>query len=254
MSDQVGTSIGAGVGGVGGSFFGPAGTAIGATIGGLAGSLFNGGPTTDPYAGYDKTFTQNEENQTQQNLDFWKQWFGNQNPEGPVMQVQSSTPGFQQGAQNAENYAQNADQLAEPGGSGNLDLTALTRAFNNQANLQGGAEDIGNTISDFNANAQRSNQYGAQGLSRLGEEQNLNQIANQTLPMSRANVNMSTQDFVNALRASELAAQGSPATSIAGSLGNFAGYNAANTQSNAQDQLLAYEPNNDEALQQSLGE
>ena len=72
MADQVGSTIGSGVGAVGGSLFGPLGTAAGGVIGGASGSLFNGNSTpTNNGAGQYAGMASQDLQEATANQNFW---------------------------------------------------------------------------------------------------------------------------------------------------------------------------------------
>ena len=171
MSDQqIGTEIGAGAGGVAGSYFGPIGTAVGSGLGGLIGSMFNPKDSNQ-----DQLIADNERKSAEfdlglarSNQSFWDNWHQQFNPQSPVMSTPTSAPAYAANAQAAQGRAA-AESAIVPTGS--MDMNALNRGVANQDISKSRTEDLNSYLNNMRENQNNSNN---REMSMFGTMENMN--------------------------------------------------------------------------------
>ncbi len=159
-------------------------------------------------------------NQSQNNLQFWENQMANLNPQAPVLTSQNVMPGYAQGVNNANQYA---NMALRNGQSGDFDMGSFLRGATNNAQLQGNATNLANTLGNFYGNANTANQYGAASAGRMGTEGNIANLASYTIPTQQTLSNYSTQDFINSLMNQYQNSQGGLGNIIGGGLGKIGG-------------------------------
>lgn len=162
---------------------------------------------------------QGQEQSAKKRYDFWNQYYRQLvGQPAATFSSPSSAPGFQQAAQNTENYAQN--QLGR--GSGSVDFEALKRNLGNQATLNSNTMDINSYLSNLEKNrqSQENSQIGGLtgnvGINQM--DQNVNNAG-----LSRFADMLKLQDYIKSMKLAQSRSGGDPFQEALGALGNFAG-------------------------------
>lgn len=171
MADNTGTTVGAGVGAVGGSLFGPVGTAVGSGIGGLIGSLFNSNPAPNNNgAGLATAQASQDLQEANANQEFWNNVYSQFNPTAPTITATPSGSAYANIANNAKSMFNNSLN-ANGGPTGNIDQNQVGQNLATKGIGASKTQDINDYMSDTAQNQQSAEQ---KELSMFGGAQNQN--------------------------------------------------------------------------------
>ena len=223
MGDSTGTTIGAGAGGVAGSFFGPVGTAVGSGIGGLIGSLFNSNPAPNNNGvGLAEAQASQDLQESTANQKFWNDAYSKFNPTTPVATSTPSGPAYDNIANNAKSMFNNSVN-ANGGSTGSIDQNQVGQNLATKGTGASRTQDINDFMNDT-----AKNQTSAENkeLSMFSGAQNQNagntallQTAPENALMGQANVGTQEGNAWNTYNAD----QPNMGNEFAGAAGSAAG-------------------------------